>query len=81
MSYSWSLLKKPFKDLKISTKVHELYIVKKKEKRWRFRILPRNSTRTIRPLKVRLTKGNNLHLVVPLLRDVAIRHQKYGLIT
>lgn len=79
MSYSWSFPKKPFKDLKItkSTKVYELYIVKKR----RFRILPRNSTRTIRPLKVRLTKGNTLHLVVSLLRDVAIRHQKYGLIT
>lgn len=77
MSLPWSFLKKPFKDLKISTKVHELYIVEKE----RFKILLRNSTRSIRALKVRLAKENNLHLVVPLLRDVAIRHQKYGLIT
>lgn len=77
MSFPWSFLKKPFKDLKISTKVRELYIVEKE----RFKILLRNSTRSIRALKVRLAKENNLHLVVPLLRDVAIRHQKYGLIT
>lgn len=31
MSHSSSFPKKPFKDLKISTEVHELYIVKKKE--------------------------------------------------